>query len=167
LHVSGWGAALNSLRTASDATTLAMIIGVLASVVVVALRRTGGHLARGMSETVGVVLMLPLGVSAVTVGFGYLVTFSALPGDLRTSLLLVPLAQALGIIPLVVRMVLPVLRSVAERLRQAAPTLGASPARVWCELDLPLTIRSLVAAAGFGGDRQGRFGSRAQFGRGV
>jgi hypothetical protein len=36
----------------------------------------------------------------VTVGFGYLVTFSALPGDLRTSLL-VPLAQALGIIPLV------------------------------------------------------------------
>jgi thiamine transport system permease protein len=103
LHVSGWGAALNSLRTASDAPTLAMFIGVLASVVVVALRRTGGHLARGMSEMMGVVVLLPLGVSAVTVGFGYLVTFSALPGDLRTSPLLVPLAQALGIIPLVVR----------------------------------------------------------------
>jgi thiamine transport system permease protein len=150
LQVSGWDAALNSLRTASDATTLAMIIGVLASVVLVALRRTSGRLARGAGETMDVALMLPLGVSAVTVGFGYLVTLSALPGDLRTSPLLVPLAQALVIIPLVVRMVLPVLRSVDDRLRQAAATLGASPARVWREIDLPLTIRSLVAAAGFG-----------------
>jgi thiamine transport system permease protein len=46
--------------------------------------------------------------------------------------------------------VLPVLRSVDDRLRQAAATLGASPGRVWREIDLPLTIRSLVAAAGFG-----------------
>ncbi|MDT7727962.1 MAG: thiamine transport system permease protein [Actinomycetota bacterium] len=150
LQVSGWDAALNSLRTASDATMLAMIIGVLASVVLVALRRTPGRLARAAGETMDVALMLPLGVSAVTVGFGYLVTLSALPGDLRTSPLLVPLAQALVIIPLIVRMVLPVLRSVDDRLRQAAATLGASPARVWREIDLPLTIRSLVAAAGFG-----------------
>ncbi|HEV7978497.1 MAG TPA: iron ABC transporter permease [Amycolatopsis sp.] len=150
LQVSGWDAAMNSLRTASDATMLAMIIGVLASVVLVALRRTPGRLARAAGETMDVALMLPLGVSAVTVGFGYLVTLSALPGDLRTSPLLVPLAQALVIIPLIVRMVLPVLRSVDDRLRQAAATLGASPARVWREIDLPLTIRSLVAAAGFG-----------------
>jgi thiamine transport system permease protein len=94
--------------------------------------------------------MLPLGVSAVTVGFGYLITLDALPGDLRTSPLLVPLAQALVIIPLIVRMVLPVLRSVDDRLRQAAATLGAGPLRVWREVDVPLTIRSVVAAAGFG-----------------
>ncbi|MFC9254283.1 ABC transporter permease [Amycolatopsis thailandensis] len=150
LQVSGWDAASMSLRTAFDATMLAMIIGVLASVVLVALRRTPGRLARGMGETMDAALMLPLGVSAVTVGFGYLVTLDALPGDLRTSPLLVPLAQALVIIPLIVRMVLPVLRSVDVRLRQAASTLGASPGRVWREIDLPLTARSLVAAAGFG-----------------
>ncbi|WP_043849167.1 ABC transporter permease [Amycolatopsis keratiniphila] len=150
LQVSGWDAASMSLRTAFDATILAMIVGVLASVVLVALRRTPGRLARGMGETMDAALMLPLGVSAVTVGFGYLVTLDALPGDLRTSPLLVPLAQALVIIPLIVRMVLPVLRSVDVRLRQAASTLGASPGRVWREIDLPLTARSLVAAAGFG-----------------
>ncbi|WP_370944500.1 ABC transporter permease [Amycolatopsis sp. cg5] len=150
LQVTGWQAASNSLRTASDATMLAMIIGVLASVVLVSLRRTPGRVARGMGEAMDAALMLPLGVSAVTVGFGYLVTLDALPGDLRTSPLLVPLAQALVIIPLIVRMVLPVLRSVDERLRQAAATLGASPARVWREVDLPLTLRSVVAAAGFG-----------------
>jgi thiamine transport system permease protein len=150
LAVSGWDAAMNSLRTATDATTLAMIIGVSASVVLVALRRARGAAARWAGEAMDAALMLPLGVSAVTVGFGYLITLNALPGDLRTSPLLVPLAQALVIIPLVVRMVLPVLRSVDERLRQAASTLGASPARVWREIDLPLTIRPVVAAAGFG-----------------
>ncbi|MET7989870.1 iron ABC transporter permease [Amycolatopsis sp. NPDC005232] len=150
LQVSGWVAAKNSLAAATDATLFAMTVGVLASVVLVALRRAPGRLARGMGETMDAALMLPLGVSAVTVGFGYLVTLDALPGDLRTSPLLVPLAQALVIIPLVVRMILPVLRAVDSRLRQAASTLGASPARVWREIDLPLTARSLVAAAGFG-----------------
>jgi thiamine transport system permease protein len=43
-----------------------------------------------------------------------------------------------------------VLRSVDVRLRQAAATLGAGPVRVWREIDLPLTLRPLVAAAGFG-----------------
>jgi thiamine transport system permease protein len=150
LQVSGWNAALNSLKVAIDATLLAMVVGVLASVVLVALRRSPAKAARGLGETMDAVLMLPLGVSAVTVGFGYLVTLDALPGDLRTSPYLVPLAQALVIIPLIVRMVLPVLRSVDVRLRQAASTLGASPLRVWREIDLPLTLRPLVAAAGFG-----------------
>lgn len=150
LQVSGWDAAVNSLKVAIDATLLAMVVGVLASVVLVALRRSPAKAARGLGETMDAVLMLPLGVSAVTVGFGYLVTLDALPGDLRTSPYLVPLAQALVIIPLIVRMVLPVLRSVDVRLRQAASTLGASPLRVWREIDLPLALRPLVAAAGFG-----------------
>ncbi|WP_020670473.1 ABC transporter permease [Amycolatopsis nigrescens] len=150
LLVSGWAAARNSLATATDATLLAMLIGVTASVLLVTLRRSAGRIAAGMGEALDAALMLPLGVSAVTVGFGYLVTLDALPGDLRTSPLLVPFAQALVIIPLVIRMVLPVLRSVDERLRQAASTLGAGPLRVWREVDLPLTIRSVVAATGFG-----------------
>lgn len=150
LQVSGWEAALNSLRTASDATMLALIVGLLAAVVLVSLRRAPGRFTGPMAETMDIALMLPLGVSAVTVGFGYLVTLDVLPGDLRTSPLLVPFAQALVIMPLIVRMVLPVLRSVDERLRQAAATLGAGPVRVWREVDVPLTIRAVVAAAGFG-----------------
>ncbi|GHF46146.1 thiamine transport system permease protein [Amycolatopsis bartoniae] len=150
LQISGWGAAVNSLLTATDATVLALVIGVSAAVLVVALRRAPGRLQHGLAEGMDAALMLPLGVSAVTVGFGYLITLDALPGDLRTSPLLVPLAQALVVIPLVVRMVLPVLRSIDDRLRQAAATLGASPLRVWREIDVPLAIRSVVAAAGFG-----------------
>jgi thiamine transport system permease protein len=146
LAVTGIDAALNSVRTAFDATLVALVVGVFSAVVLVGLRRSGSRIA----EVLDTALMLPLGVSAVTVGFGYLVTMDALPGDFRTSPLLVPLAQALVVTPLIVRMVLPVLRAVDERLRQAAATLGASPARVWREVDLPLVGRSLVAAAGFG-----------------
>lgn len=86
----------------------------------------------------------------MTVGFGYLITLDALPGDLRTSPLLVPFAQALVVTPLVIRMVLPVLRAVDDRLRQAAAVLGAGPWRVRWEIDVPLVLRSVVAAAGFG-----------------
>nr|WP_231500133.1 iron ABC transporter permease [Saccharothrix sp. NRRL B-16314] len=146
LAVSGLDAAMNSVRTATDATVVALLVGVVSAVVLVGLRRHGSWFA----ETLDTALMLPLGVSAVTLGFGYLITMNALPGDFRTSPLLVPLAQALVVTPLIVRIVLPVLRAVDERLRQAAATLGASPWRVWREVDFPLASRSLLAAAGFG-----------------
>ncbi|HWM01507.1 MAG TPA: ABC transporter permease subunit [Actinophytocola sp.] len=148
LQVSGVDAALNSVRAATDATVLALTLGTLASVVLVSLSR--GRVRRGLVETMDTALMLPLGVSAVTVGFGYLVTLDALPGDLRTSPVLVPLAQALVVTPLVIRMLLPVLRSIDERLRQAAASLGAGPWRVWREVDVPLAGRSLLTAAAFG-----------------
>ena len=51
--------------------------------------------------------MLPLGVSAVTVGFGFLITLDRPPLDLRSSALLIPIAQAMVALPLVVRTVGP------------------------------------------------------------
>jgi thiamine transport system permease protein len=148
LQISGLDAAANSVRAATDATVLAVVLGVTAAVVLVSLGR--GRIRASVVETLDAALMLPLGVSAVTVGFGYLITLDKLPGDLRTSAALVPLAQALVITPLVIRIVLPVLRSIDERLRQAAATLGAGPGRVWWEVDLPLAGRSLLTAVAFG-----------------
>ena len=52
-------------------------------------------------------------------------------------------------VPFVVRIVTPVLRAIDPRLREAAATLGASPARVWREVDLPIAARALLVAAGF------------------
>ena len=74
--------------------------------------------------------MLPLGVSAVTLGFGFLITLDQPPLDLRDSPLLVPIAQALVALPLVVRTLAPVLGGVDDRQRQAAASLGAGPLRV-------------------------------------
>ncbi|MFF0065517.1 ABC transporter permease [Streptomyces sp. NPDC005279] len=132
----------NSLRYALVATAIALAVGGLAAA---ALTRKAGRLLRGFDA----LLMLPLGVSAVTVGFGFLITLDKPPLDLRASWILVPLAQALVGVPFVVRMMLPVLRAVDGRLREAAAVLGASPLRVWREVDLPLVRRALLIAAGF------------------
>ncbi len=132
----------NSLRYAFVATLIALVVGGLAAA---ALTRRAGRLVRGFDA----LLMLPLGVSAVTVGFGFLITLDKPPLDLRTSWILVPLAQALVGVPFVVRTMLPVLRAVDERLREAAAVLGASPLRAWREVDLPLVRRAVLVAAGF------------------
>ncbi|MFD4524219.1 ABC transporter permease [Streptomyces sp. NPDC058470] len=132
----------NSLEYALAATAIAVLIGGLAAA---ALTRRAGRLVRGFDA----LLMLPLGVSAVTVGFGFLIALDEPPLNLRSSWILVPLAQALVGVPFVVRTMLPVLRAVDGRLREAAAVLGASPWRVWREVDLPMVRRALLVAAGF------------------
>ncbi|NDZ74495.1 iron ABC transporter permease [Streptomyces sp. SID10362] len=133
----------NSLQYAAAATVIAVVIGALAATALT--RRDAGRFVRGFDA----LLMLPLGVSAVTVGFGFLIALDEPPLDLRSSWILVPLAQALVGVPFVVRTMLPVLRAVDGRLREAAAVLGASPWRVWREVDLPMVRRALLVAAGF------------------
>ncbi|MBQ1092400.1 iron ABC transporter permease [Streptomyces sp. B93] len=133
----------NSLSYALAATAIAVVVGGLAAVALT--RRDAGRFVRGFDA----LLMLPLGVSAVTVGFGFLIALDEPPLDLRATWILVPLAQALVGVPFVVRTMLPVLRAVDVRLREAAAVLGASPWRAWREVDLPLVRRALLVAAGF------------------
>ncbi|MGW8318848.1 MAG: ABC transporter permease [Candidatus Promineifilaceae bacterium] len=89
--------------------------------------------------------LLPLGASAVTLGFGYVVTFDRL----RTSPWLVLIAHTLVALPFVVRSLLPVLQGIKPNLREAAAVLGASPLRAWREVDLPIVGRALLVAAVF------------------
>jgi thiamine transport system permease protein len=140
-------ALLNSWRVAVDATVLAMVLGVLVAVVVS--RRGRSRRERRALAVLDGVFMLPLGVSAVTLGFGFLITLDRPPFDLRSSAVLIPIAQAMVALPLVVRTLTPVLRSIDPRQRQAAASLGAGPLRVLATVDLPTVWRPLLAAAGF------------------
>ena len=97
-----------------------------------------------------VLLMLPLGTSAVTVGFGFLVALDrAARSTCRTTPLLIPLAHAVVAIPFVVRVVVPVLRSIDPRLRDAATVLGASPGASGARSTSRSSRRALLVAAGF------------------
>ena len=109
-----------------------------------ALARSEGRVARFVDG----VLLIPLGTSAVTVGFGFLIALDE-PVDLRASPWLVPIAQAVIALPFVVHTMTPVLRSIDPRLHEAAAVLGASPARTWLAIDLPLVRRAVLVAAGF------------------
>jgi thiamine transport system permease protein len=139
--VSPLDAVGNSLRFAAIATLLAVVLGGLAAA---ALARPGGRVLRSIDT----LLLLPLGISAVTVGFGFLLAMDE-PVDLRAHPLLVPIAQAVVAIPFVIRTMTPVLRSIDPALREAAAVLGAAPRRAWMAVDLPLVWRAVLVAAGF------------------
>jgi len=129
-----------SVQTAAWATTFAVVVGGLASLAIVAARRSGRLLDIG--------LMLPVGTSAVTIGFGMLITFDTPPTDWRAAWWLVPVGHALIAVPFVVRTTNGVLQAIDPRLSDAAATLGASPTRAWRAVVVPYLWRPLMVGAG-------------------
>jgi thiamine transport system permease protein len=134
-------AILNSLGFAIIAVLIAVSVGLLASAAL-------SYSRRRVARTFDLFVMLPLGTSAVTIGFGFLVALGR-PIDLRTSLILIPIAHALVAIPFVVRTTSPSMGSVQHHLREAASTLGATPSKAWWTIDLRLVSRSILVGAAF------------------
>ena len=132
----------NSLVFGVTAMIIAVVIGTLAALVVVHGRRSVRHLF-------DLGLTLPLGTSAVTIGFGVLIALDEPPLDLRTSRWMVPIVHSLVGVPFVVRTMVPVLRRIDPAVRDAAALLGASPARVRREVDLPIASRGIMVGAAF------------------
>ncbi|MCB1010126.1 MAG: iron ABC transporter permease [Microthrixaceae bacterium] len=127
-----------SLLAAVPAALVAVLLGVPAARAVVADR--SGFAAR--------VLLLPLAVSATTIGLGLLLVGRHLPLELRGSMWLVVAAQALVALPLVVRGVAPALGGLPPEYREVALLAGASHRSVWWRVELPLVRPAVAAAAG-------------------
>ena len=136
----------NSLMFAAPAAALALLVGGAATLVVMS---SGRRTSRGLGPVFDVGLTLPLGTSAVTVGLGFLLVLNRSPIDIRTSVIVVPIAHAVVGIPFVVRTLVPMLRTVNPRWREAAAVLGAPPRRVRREVDLRVASRGLAVGAGF------------------
>jgi thiamine transport system permease protein len=145
----------NSIEIAVAATIIAVLVGGLAALTIAG--RGQGRAGRAASAGPGergrqafdLLATLPLGTSAVTVGFGFLVALDTGVLDLRTSPWIIPIAHALIGIPFVVRTMVPALRTIDPRLHEAAAVLGASPARVRWTVDVPIIRRAVLVAAGF------------------
>ena len=137
-------ALMHSLSIAADATIIALIIGLPLAYVLS--RRVGG-VAKIIQRIVDGFVLLPLGVSTVTVGFGMLITLGF--GPMAHSPWLVPIAQSIVALPLVIRAIVPVVRAIDPDMRSAAASLGASPLRVVVTVDLPLAWRGVILAFGF------------------
>ncbi|MGD6980749.1 MULTISPECIES: ABC transporter permease [Citricoccus] len=137
----------HSVKIALDATVITLVVGVPLALLLT--RPVRSRWAARAQRLFDAAIMLPLGVSAVTVGFGFVVSLVASAPQLAYSGALVPLAQAVVALPLVVRSLVPVLRAVDPRLREAAAVLGAPPGRVLRTVDGPFLVRGLGLAAGF------------------
>jgi thiamine transport system permease protein len=132
----------NSLLVAAATVFLALVVGLISAYLL-----TGSsHSPKSLLDPL---FMLPLGASAVTLGFGYIIALDQPPLNLRASPILLPLAHTLVAFPFVVRSLLPALRGMNPHWREAAGILGASPARVLREVDLPIVARALLVGAVF------------------
>jgi thiamine transport system permease protein len=140
-------AAANSLAFAAVTMAVSLAMGIPAAYVI-ARGRPGGGRGWGASA-LDLLFLLPLGTSAVTLGFGFILSLGGLPAWLRETPLLIPISHALVALPLVIRSLLGPLRSINPRLRESAAVLGAGPARVRLEVDLPILRRAFLSAAGF------------------
>lgn len=138
LAVDPLDAILASLRAAGSACVLAILFGLPAAAAVA--RRPNGMAAR--------TLLLPLAVSATTVGLGLLLLAGRPPLDLRRSPVLIVGAQTLVALPLVVRTVAPALRALPRGVLDAARLAGAGPARRWWRVELPMVRGAVAAGAG-------------------
>jgi thiamine transport system permease protein len=135
-----------SLLFAGTALVIALVTGVCAAVLI---RFCDRNIDNRLTSFFDPIFMLPLSTSAVTLGFGIIITLDKPPLNLRTSIFLIPIAHALVGFPFVVRAILPALRSIPQQLTDAASMLGASPLKIFAFIDLPLMSKALVAGAIF------------------
>ena len=164
LYVPPVHAVVNSLGFASVAVVLALMLGLISASLLARPGRRRG--IRRLQALFDPLLMLPLGTSAVTLGFGYIIALDEPPLNLRTSLLLIPLAHTLVAFPFVVRSLLPAMRGIKPSLRETAAVMGASPWQVWRQVDLPIVGRALLVGAVFAFTiSMGEFGATALIAR--
>ncbi len=135
-----------SVFFAGTALIIALVTGICAAIFI---RFCDRYLGNSWARLFDPIFMLPLSTSAVTLGFGIIITLDKPPLNLRTSLFLVPIAHALVGFPFVVRAILPALRAIPEQLNDAATLLGASPLKIIRHVDLPLVSKAVVAGAVF------------------
>ena len=132
----------NSLRFALATVAVSLVLG---TIVAYFLTRPGKR-GKGVFDAL---FMLPLGVSAVTLGFGFIIALNRGPVDIRGSWVILVVAHSLVAYPFVIRSLLPVLRGLSPSLREAAAVLGASASRVFISVDLPIISRALLVGATF------------------
>jgi len=128
----------NSLRFAGFSAFLSLILGMMLAF---------GLRFSKRPRPLNLIMMLPLGTSAVTFGLSFFAAFAGVAGSQKWAGLLIPLVHILISLPFVLRVVQPALQSIPENLKFAAQSLGAKPFQVWRYVELPIMWRALMTAA--------------------
>jgi len=137
-YVSPLSAMGNSFIFALITIVIALFLGILVAYAL--LQRSP------INQVLDPLLMLPLGASAITLGLGFILVFNRPPISKIDFPIMVPIAHSLIALPFVVRTLGPSLRGIPESIRNAARSLGASPLRVWKEIDLPLISPAIIVS---------------------
>lgn len=147
LNISVWQATLNTLRNVAVSATLSVGFGALVSYLLSRKQRT--LKARVLNRSLDILFLLPVGISSVVLGFGYLITFGAGPLPIRSSWSVLPLVQSLMAMPLVVRLIYPALLSIGSEHREAAALAGANSRQTWWHIEAGIIRNVILTAIGF------------------
>ena len=139
LNITFVDAAGNSIRNMLISAVIAFVLGTLIAWL----------LTRTKVRSLDLVFLIPLGISSVVLGFGFLVAFDADWFPLRSSWVIVPLAQALIALPMVIRLVYPALVSIGKEPIEQAQLDGASSFQVWRFIESKMIRGVLLTALGF------------------
>jgi thiamine transport system permease protein len=133
---------ITSLLVGGISTLIALPAGTLVALFSARSRLPGRQILEAL-------LMAPLAVSSVAIGFAVLRGFSGPPLRLGGTIIAIALAHAILTYPFVVRSLRPILEGLDPRLVEAARSLGASRTRAFFEVEFPLIGRGLLVAAVF------------------
>lgn len=131
----------NSISYAFYTVIFSILIGTLIS-----------YVLRGKKKFASILdtlFMLPVSVSSVILGLGYLKIMNYLKGPFKSSPILIILAHTVIAYPFVTRAVKPVLDKIKPNLIYAALSLGETPFKVFLEIELPLIKSAIFAGAAF------------------
>ncbi len=128
LNISVLEAGGNSLRNMLIASIASMLIAM-------AVARASRD-----RQWLAIPFLLPLGISAVVIGLGYLVGFAGIPvlSELRASWLIVPLSQVVIALPLAIRLLQSAFGSIPRELTESAELDGAGDSQRLRLIELPL-----------------------------
>jgi thiamine transport system permease protein len=129
-------ATLNSLRNACISLVISLVIGL--------------YLACAKPNQFLLALYrLPVGISAVVLGLGYLIAFTSGIFPLRTSWLVTPIAQALILIPLLIQIVQPAALALNQDFIELSRTDGLDAFEYWWFIQRPLLMQPILTAVGY------------------
>jgi len=139
IGTSPLGSILVSLEVAGLSTLLALLLGLLVS----------GALRVLRSRALEALLMAPMAVSSVVLGLALLLAFRNPPFSHLPEKFSLVLAHGLMFYPFVVRIVRPLWEGLTPSWVEAARTLGASRARAFLTVEVPLLSQALLVAGAF------------------
>jgi thiamine transport system permease protein len=147
LNVTIAQATSNTVRNVAISSTLAIGFGTLIAYLLSLPSNNRAQLF--LQRSMDALFLLPIGISSVVLGFGYLITFGDGPLPLRSSWLVVPLVQSLMALPLVVRLIYPALISIGHEQREAAANAGAHAGQIWFHVESKMIRNVILTAVGF------------------
>ena len=129
----------NSISYAGFTVILSIFIGTLVSFILRGKKK--------YTKILDTLFMLPISVSSVILGLGYLKVMKYISEPMKYSSILIILAHTVIAYPFVTRAVKPVLDKIKPEIIYAGLSLGETPLRVFLTIELPL-IKSAVFAGG-------------------